>query len=223
MPGTGRSLAVLLALALGWALLGCGLFAEKAPEASSTLRLPGSSRPATVEDVSLRGSYIDAALVFPSFHYRMLFPRDERCTALLQPEAAVVYAPQGVLGVVSDAGQGSCPAQGILDVAAWISQRRPTTAGLRSRGVPRENVSFRVDYHDQVLTFVRGTFRLAAHLGFTGAYDLNMVLPTEACALAIERGRATLQFSRNGRPPYQLFTGEVVCEVLGFAMPGPAG
>jgi hypothetical protein len=215
-----RIATLLVGVVAGGAALGCGLFAERAPEASATLRLPGSSRPATVENVAIRGDYIDATLVFASFEYRMLFARSERCTVMLQPEAAVVYEPRGVLGVVRDEGEGSCSATGILNVAGWVTQRRPTTAGLRTRGIPRENVSFQVGYRDEQLAFVRGTFGLAAHLGFTGIQDLNMILPRdESCDVALERRRATLQFSRNDRPPYRLFMGEAVCEVLGFAMP----
>jgi hypothetical protein len=216
----GRIIATLLALTgtAGW--LGCGGLAERAPEASSTLRLPGSSRPATVEDVAVRGLYIDATLVFAKFRYRMLFPLNERCVEMLQPEASVVYEPRGVLGSVRDEGEGSCDPQGILDVAEWVLQRRPTTAGLRTRAIPRENVSYTPGFRDEEVAFARGRFTLAAHLGFTGAYDLNMVVPTSAaCTTALERGQGTLQFSRRGQPPYQLFLGETVCDVLGFAMP----
>jgi hypothetical protein len=170
----------------------------------------------TVGSVVARGPYLEAALEGGGIDLRMLAPASESCAAILQPEATVTYAKEGIFGQVERDG-ASCDLAGTTSLAAW-RDRQPRSAG---RPAPSATARFQVVHRDPEIVLVRGRFPLAARAGIPAGYDLIAMLPvSEVCREAIERGEATLEF-RDAGEPFRLGGTGGSCPVLGFATPLP--
>jgi hypothetical protein len=207
--------AVLL-LALACAAAGCETAASVGRGLEQGLN-PFARTGTTVGSVAARGPYLEATLAGGGIDLRMLAPASESCAAILQPEATVTYAKEGVFGRV-DRDDASCDLAGTTSLAAW-RDRQPRSRG---RPAPSATARFRVVHRDPEVVLVRGRFPLAGRAGIPGGFDLVAMLPaSDVCRSPIERGEATLEFRDAGSEPFRLGGTGGFCPVLGFATPLP--
>ena len=213
---TGVARHVIRAGALALAL-GCAQGKQVGLEAGRELN-PFGAREATVVARARYGPYLLVTLSGRGADLRLLASADETCTELLTPEAQVAYRKHGVYGRFERGGE-ICDAVGVASLAAW-RDRQPRAPG---RPVPRATVRFAVIYRDAQVVLVRGRFPLAGRVGIPSGYDLVALLPDdEACAPAIARGEASMEYRDAGPDPYRIVGSNGVCPVLGFAEPLPA-
>jgi hypothetical protein len=196
-----------LALALVW------LPACESPRVGQAIGV-GSSSWAHVEDVALRGEFVDATLRGDSFALRFFFPTDQNCREILTPEARVEYVTLGPLGSVR-ADSLRCDPVGVGSLGDWLRRRRRHSRLAN----PRQRVDYRVVYRDPEVVFLRGRFPLSRQVGWSGGFDALAVVPNvEACAAFLERTVATMDYRVNHDVPFTL-VGEPRCPVIGFILP----
>lgn len=212
-PMRGRAAAVLGAVAL----LGCSR--DVLPSGRQLVwgaSVPGSTTPARVTSVAVRGDYLDAVLESEVFRLRFLLPDTERCRGVVERDAQVDFVRLRLFGVVKR-GQERCEPVGIADLAAWRDQR---TRPRRFDPLPRAQATFYVTYSDEEVVLVRGRFPLATEIGLTGSSDLVAMLPNAPeCLGPLEEGVASMEFRDAGAPAYVLVASEGLCPLLGFALP----
>jgi hypothetical protein len=174
----------------------------------------GSSSSAHVEDVALRGEFIDATLRGDDFVLRFFFPAEQSCREILTPEARVEYVTLGPLGSVQ-ADSVRCDPVGVGSLRDWLKRRRRHSRLAN----PRQRVDYRVVYRDPEVVFLRGRFPLSRQIGWSGGFDALAVLPNiEECAPFLERSVATMDYRVNHEVPFTL-VGEPRCPIIGFILP----
>lgn len=151
----------------------------------------------------------------PSLH--LIFPANEVCRALLRVEAAVEYAPSGLMGSVTR-GDASCEAIGIASPEKWRDRRPRPQLPI---GGDRAQASFRAIRDTPNFALVRGRFPLASLVGWVGGSDTVALLPkTDACAGVIDAGVATIVYKAAGKYALTL-DGSGPCPIRGFVQPSP--
>lgn len=179
--------------------------------------VPGTTVGARVGDVTPRGPYLDAKVDAGGFRYRLYFPNDETCSALLGNPEGLHFTWLGLMGRVDD-GDRQCDAVGVLSLEAW-RDRQPR----RSREpLPRAPARYQAVYRDDQVVHLLGRFPLAKQLGFQHTASLVAILPNdEACGGFPDEGTASMEYRASGPNPLVLLDKSSLCPVLGLALPPP--
>jgi hypothetical protein len=179
--------------------------------------VPGASFDAKVSNLKERGSYLDAFVETSTFSYRLFFPADDTCRALLSRSEGLRFTWLALMGRVTD-GETRCDAVGVLSLVAW-RDRQPR----RSREpLPRAPARYHEVYRDPDLVLLYGRFPLASQLGFQGTGQLIAVIPNEEpCTGLVAQGTASMEYRVNGDRPLTLIDGDRLCTLLGLAQPPP--
>ena len=204
----------LLAVGAAGTLAGCTVDSVVAQAG-----VPGTTVDAHVSDLAVRGPYLDARVDAGGFRYRLYFPDDETCGALLRRTEGLRFTWLALMGRV-DGGDAYCDAVGVLSLEAW-RDRQPR----RSREpLPRAPARYQVVYRDADVVHLEGRFPLASQLGFAHTASLVAIIPNdEACRGFPDEGTASMEFRVTGPNPLTLLDKRSLCPVLGIAQPLPAG
>jgi hypothetical protein len=155
-----------------------------------------------------RGSYIDASFSSSSGEWRFLFPADEACAAVLQPEAPITYSPGGMWGRFRSPDGTVCEPAGVGNLNKWRRSR------VEGEMMPSSPARWEIEHRDDQVFLLRGRFAVATRIGFAGTYDLvAMVANDDTCRPVAESGAATLVFRSSGSRAFMLGR----CPVLAFA------
>lgn len=178
--------------------------------------LPGFDRGYLVVRVVERAGRLDAVLEKGDERLRFFFPAEGACARIVRAEAWVEYTAYGPLGRIR-AGDDVCDPVGIASLRAWRDRRpRPQTP----RPVPRARAEFAVIYEDADYVLARGRFPLAGLVGWYGGDDTIALVPrTDACALVLARGVASMEYRPSGPQVFTLLSDADSCPIEGFVLP----
>ena len=201
--------AVMAALALG-----CGSAGARLAEVGRDLD-PFSASDGWVVSSERVGPYV-LARIEGDDSLALLTPPSPSCASVLAPEARVRYAKHGIFGRLVGSDGTTCDPVGTASLAVW-RDRQPRAEG---RAFPRATARYRTLHQGDGRVLLRGRFPLASRVGIPAGFDLVALVPdTPACAAALARGEASLEFRDAGPEPFRLVGAEGPCPVLGFAMP----
>lgn len=177
----------------------------------------GSGTRFEVQEVTLRGPYLDAQLQGP-FALRTFAPASDDCRSVLQPGQTVEWEERGIGGHLHR-GDVECRAAGISD-PLLDRARQPRATTLRSQPVPRDQANFSLLHEDESVALLRGYFPLAYLVRWPGGYDTVVAVPNDsACRKPIQSGVASMEYRDSGRPTLALVGEEGLCPILALLRP----
>lgn len=179
------------------------------------LGIPGTGVDMTVARVKPRGGYLDVELHGDGFIMRTWLPASELCQRIVAGEATVRYSSSSPYGTFIR-GDDSCDAIGIASLREWRNRRPRQT----SRVIPSGRASYQMVYHDEDVTFLRGTIPLVGLLGFAGMGDTIAVVPNSAeCQGPIGRDTSTVEYFHGGKNVLTFSSSEGRCNIEGLIRP----
>jgi hypothetical protein len=196
-----------------------GMEAPKAKEKSKfDSGLPGMRTNMSVDAVTDRGPYLEAALSFEKSALWAYTAPSENCRALFQVGTSAKYVDNGPLGQFRR-DELECQVLGIGNLELWRDRNRRATAA----GIPRAQANFKILHADDEVTLLRGQFPLASSVGFSGGLDLVAVVEnTKNCEGPIASGTASMEYRGKGKRAISLVGKSGLCRVRGLIQPLPS-
>jgi hypothetical protein len=174
--------------------------------------IPGARANAEVTFRGKLAGYLDADVKTGGRDYRFLFDDTPDCRTIVTGGGEISYGTTGILGVLRR-GDTSCEPAGVLNLPVWNRVR----GRVEGEGIARAQATYTIFVRADDVALARGRFPLVSRVGFSGGWDIVVVIPDNGeCSGVLNSQVASMEFRPSGSRPLSLMAGGTRCALLGI-------